>query len=428
MTIVISFVCASSQAATLYHQSSECTHDANQKPVNVYSLYTDISGKPAKTIEEEAKLRMLGKIQAKMAETGSDYVIKHVSFRYDEDQFVNSYVSILPVKSCENGIVINEKYAHRLHSRIINFESNLALDTTTTLKFRSQPHAVSPLSIKNTNVTHNMPFGIALGSHFDSAQKNVGRFSALWPVNDTLKIAFLGRDNAFIFQNDKLTGYQYSRSLLPIDLRNRVELISEQPSFHFVHNDQSQTVQKFIDRQQQASLEKYFNEVQSVNIKVSDDLIRSQLEGLTIGDKLEKSVVVNQMPCFTGQTNIDEFVSKHHSSLLKLIGFNNKVSYITGCSQSIELHHSGKVSSIELFEPISQTNGALYNLNSLLATIQNWSYSDIHYGDNQSVLKQFKTTTKGNGVIEVDSQNWFGIFNVYDQTVASATLYPKAIR
>ncbi|CAM3974328.1 hypothetical protein [Pseudoalteromonas byunsanensis] len=421
------FVCVTSQAANLYHQSSECTVNPDLETIRVSSLYTDIRGKSQKTIEEEAKLLTLEKIQAKMNEHNSDYVIKYVSFKYDDKEFVNSYVSLQPVKSCNNAVEINRKYVHRLHSKIINFQGKLDLDTTTTLKLRGQPKAIMPLSIKDVTVTHTAPFGIELGASYASAENKVGHFSALWPVNNTTKIAFLGRQNAFIFQNDKLTGYQFNRSLLPIDLRNRIELIPQQPIFSFIHNKEDVSVDKFINAEQLDSLKKYYNNVQTVNLKVSDTSVRAQLEGLSIGTELSTQLKVNMMPCFDGKTGIDQFIDEHESSLLRVIGFANKVSYITGCSQSIQLHHSGKVHSMELFEPLSQTNGFLHALSNLLAPMQNWSYSGISYGDSQQALRDFKTKIKDNGVIEVDSQNWVGVFNVYENTLANATLYPKSI-
>ncbi|WP_105168453.1 hypothetical protein [Pseudoalteromonas sp. T1lg23B] len=421
------FVCATSQAANLYHQSSDCILDPKLDIISVASLYTNIRGKSKKVIEEEAKLLTLEKIQAKMNEHNSDYVIKHVSFKYDEKEFVSSYVSLLPVKKCENAVVINKKYIHRLHSKIINFKSKLALDTSTTLKFTGQPYAIKPLSIPTSHVTRNTPYGIELGTTYMEAEEKIGHFSAVWPANDSTKIAFLGRDNAFIFQDDKLIGYQFNRSLLPIDLRNRIELISEQPIFNFSHNGEHHIIDKFINAEQLDSLKKHFDNVHTVNIKVSDQAIRVQLEGLSIGTQLNAQLKANAMPCFEGKTNIDQFIRDHKSSLFRVIGFANKVSYITGCSESIQLHHSGKAHSIELFEPISQANGFLYALDNLLAPMQNWSYSGINYGDNQDVLQNFKTKVKDKGVIEVDSANWFGVFNIYENTIANATLYPKSI-
>ncbi|TMP74053.1 hypothetical protein CWB73_22295, partial [Pseudoalteromonas phenolica] len=74
--------------------------------------------------------------------------------------------------------------------------------------------------VLDTSVTTDQVFGIKLGDSFSQAEEKIGRFTMQWPINAYQKFAFIGRNNVFLFEHDKLVGYQYAFNLLPISLAN----------------------------------------------------------------------------------------------------------------------------------------------------------------------------------------------------------------
>ncbi|BBN81829.1 hypothetical protein PA25_18140 [Pseudoalteromonas sp. A25] len=417
-----------SQAASLFHDESKCKPSQEYDDISISLTHNDIANKSESQILDELKKLTFNKVQERISAQQYDYQVKDISFRHrlGKHASAQAHLKLSPVDSCINGVVIDEKHYDRLGSKLVHFKTKLQFATSRTLKLNTA-FAAGKSTIENFTITPKSVFGIKIGNQLTEAEQIVGRFSATWPINEQHKIRFIGREHAFLFKNDTLIGYQYHNSLLPISFRNNLEIISNQLQIAISDTNTEKLSDLYIDEVLEQKLTSQFSNISTSRVKISEEEVLVQLQGLSIGALISKNTPVQALPCYRNNSNIDDFLSANKQSLIEIIDVDNRLSYITGCSQRIMAYDSGKVKSVELLEPFSATNAFLFAIKRMIGAIEPWQFEGVKYGGPKSQLDKFKLIQSDKHTLSVESGQWLGIFNLYDEQLTNATLYPKAL-
>lgn len=411
-------------ANTLYSRLSECSLIDGARNKTIRVTYVGEKNTSNSELIEKSKLMLYKKIKHKLNDYPEGLMERSVTFiQYDIEPKVEAVAKLRQVKSCENAQYIID-------------EDNIQLLTTVVSKpvqanVKMEKHLQMPDTIYHElperelvlKVGQNQQLGLTLGNSFQDALERVGRFSFVWSINETDKIALIGRDHAFSFRDNKYVGYQYNEALLPMSLRNHLELAAE--TFEIITPKIKFESHHFLSLDKQELLSKQFSNVSFMELGAYDDeYVEKKLAGFTIGEPLNFKKMT-KLACYQSNIDINTFIEQQTQHLISLVDNHNRPAYLTGCHQKLVLANTGRVQLFELIDEFSSERSTLIGMSVLTNSLSPWEFSQISQGDNISKLAKHKSVTIEWDTAKFSSTDWQGHLYLYDDKVFTGKLTPS---
>ena len=407
-------------ANTLYSRLSECTIADNNKTIKIEANYKGPRVATKAELIEGARIALLNEINSKLAKYPNGLVESNVSFsRKVRDPNIKATALLKRVKSCKNQDYIITENNIDLLASFVNKPANSDIQIKLVLDLPdSMFDQVTPLT-PELKVSTEQQLGLQLGQSFKQAQKVLGRFSAVLPINESDKIALIGRDHAFSFKDNRYVGYQYHQALLPSTLRNNIELAAEEVQI-IAHNRHFNTSQ-WLSKKELSEIKQELNNLEFVTY--GDVKFDNKLLGFTVGEPIMLKQKAS-LACFDSSQSIQEFVDKNHARLIHLVDNNNRRAMITSCNQKLVLSETKRVQQIEFLEAFSDESSNLLGMEQFMKSFEPWHFENINYGEQLAMLENKQNVTSKLGVVEFNSAKWVGFFNVYDEQILSGKITP----
>lgn len=423
-------------ATQIFAKNSDCVIDDSKAPIEIYKQSSKsmrlLGGQEASNGElsdvvtvlfDDVRLSLFDALseEAKAFEKG--IIIKNASFKRTADGWskravVSGKVVAQPVLSCHYTEVLTAKNTELISGAVFSSKPTTHSITYNTMidpnKSRLKPKLTEVL---DTSVTTDQVFGIKLGDSFSQAEEKIGRFTMQWPINAYQKFTFIGRNNVFLFEHDKLVGYQYAFNLLPISLANLIDIYDVSLSTPLSHQ-QTQIANRDLDEMTVSALKEKFPDIKFfVEGRYTTDP-KTKLSALTIGKtEIAKPIAP---ACWSGQEDIKAFITKHQGDLMQWRGIDKKTLFYTGCNQLIEQSQFGRVIGVKLLENWSLSNANLSGLSVISNVLTPWQFYGVNYLDPESRASQIGSIEHLYGTIEVVNSDWVGHFKSYDGQLVSA--------
>lgn len=286
----------------------------------------------------------------------------------------------------------------------------------------AKPSEMKRQEVENHNITSESVFNAFLGEHFAEVEEKVGRFSLIWPLGNGLKLATIGRSHALFFEQEKLVGYQFSEALLPIGLRNRIELANFQ-GIILLDEAAQLTMDQALSESQATQLRKKF---QNITLhKVADAYTQEQslkIKSLALG-RVKFDTFNNVLGCINLAKDLHTIASSAQP-LIEFVNSDNRRSYLSGCRQLITMTKALRMHKLELLDPWSSDNAELYHVNQLFSGFAPWQFMGVRQGASVQELGALGEVFVDFDEAEFEhkSGDWHGKFYIENDKLAAATL------
>ncbi|TMP78090.1 hypothetical protein CWB73_17760 [Pseudoalteromonas phenolica] len=408
----------------LFEKAAECSALPDNKQLVVKSSIKSLK-KEWEELTENVTSKALARAFEELKRLDSDYQVEHIFFeKITEDKsgvetkHVKARLLLNAVKDCkqENRTIASNE-VHKLNT----LEFNIGNASTLTLNISPPLRAKRELKLNDTSISNEKVFGAKFGQSFESVEAQYGRFSLVWPLGKN-KLALLGRNHAFYFENNALSGYRYSSSLLPVPLNNKIEIVSENVSLE-VKNGDAVNLADGISESELKSLKQEFKHLEflSVGDAINNETIL-KVESLAIG-KVNFGLSKLDLSCINAN-NISELPNLDSLNLIDFFDQKGKRNLLSGCNQQFVFSARGHLRAIELLEPWSVNNSMLFASEPSLNAFGNWRLFGL---EKDVTLKQLKKLGKINvfmGVAEFSSSDggWSGNFYLDDNRLVSGEI------
>jgi len=432
------FFSSASFSNTLYKFGSNCEVVEGSKTIRFKSE----TKKAAKTVVKNEKLkekirkRLYKKVSTRVAESESDFVVKKASFYSRAYAHLGGVVEIQPVDSCKgHSEIITEKNYHLITDTSFSYlltiqpkpiSFNLSINTTSASNenatSQEKDRIFKSQELKKMTVTPDNILGISIGDSFEHALNNFGRFSLIWPLENNYKLALIGRKNAFLFKDNVLVQYQYSPSLLPVKLRNLVEMSDLDVEFEIP----SRTIKENssltdIDSHELSQL---YKDVSFKTLIVGDMETEKALKSLVIDDD-ENHTIASSLECLD-EKSLNSSILQNQNKLIRLVSYMKKRAFLSGCNQLVFLNSSKKARELILLEDWGNINSELTDAKELFSSFKPWKFLSLAYGDSITNVSKLGSVNIEDEVIDFKSSSsfWEGSFVTEQKKVVSANLIP----
>jgi len=432
------FFSSASFSNTLYKYGSNCEVVEGSKAIRFKSETRKAVKSFVKNEElmEKIKKRLYKKVTSRIAEFEGDFVVKKASFFSRTYAHLGGVVEIKPVVSCKDpSIIITEKNHHLITDTSFSYSLtiqpkpislNLSINTASASNESSiseeQDSIFKSQELKKITVTPDNILGISIGDSFEHALNNFGRFSLVWPLENNYKLALIGRKNAFLFKDNVLVQYQYSPSLLPVKLRNLLEMSGldiefETPSRIIKENS-------LLTDTDLHELSQIYGDVTFKTLIVGDMEKEQALKSLVIGDD-ENHNLVSNLGCLD-EKSLNSSILKNENKLVKLVSYMKKRAFLSGCNQLVFLSHNKEVRELNLLEGWGNINSELIDAKELLGSFKPWKFLSLAYGDSIAHVSKLGSVNVEDEVIGFKSSSsfWEGSFVTEQKKIVSANLIP----
>ncbi|WP_404392532.1 hypothetical protein [Pseudoalteromonas phenolica] len=409
----------------IYEKSADCSPIYGQsfRVVNAKVIHHDLNITQGEIITE-LQQRVLSRAFEELIDSQYNFKIDNIAF-YSQIQERNkkrrkiayARMKLSPVESCiatAQPILDGEIYKlHTMDLSVINsseisFEVNLEK-----LKKKS-------LNIENATISSRSVMGAKFGERFEDIQSRFGRFSLIWPLGSERTIALVGRNHAFYFSSNKLVGYQFSESLLPVSLSNHLEIFKK-PLTIQLENDH-QIGFNDISSEDLLALESEFKNL--ITVRVGDafsEQVTVKIESFSIGE-----VTVGAEEVIPSCLEMDDLTTGFNDKKEKLISFfsqDNKVNYLSACNQLVSMKGFDEVGNVSLIDSWSM-KGVNLGYGNIFVGFAPWTFLSIKKGTSIEALKQHGTIDVFMDDLEFVSKDgdWSGKFYLENNMLVSGEI------
>ncbi|TMP43787.1 hypothetical protein CWB96_17600 [Pseudoalteromonas citrea] len=420
--ISLNFLSFSVLAYDIYPRGSECEVLPEAPEVQFSTTYKTRKKDSQEQSLDKVKQRLLQKTEQALEKYNTSLVVKSMNFKKHSDGTLIAKSSFIPVISCSKHtpVITNTTLDlfsnHVMHSkRMMSLGYNMVVNKV--------PSKIAELKLESNLASPNKVFGIPFGDKLHEVEQKIGRFSMLWPIAEGAHLGFIGRDHVLFFSNNTFVGYQYNESLLPIYLRNQLELFNEQVQVYNPTNNTTYLGGTELTPKYAMGIQSTYDNVQVVKVKVSNEKLESRLVGFSIGDVSLVERKLKKLPCPDIATAFNE-ISVQEAQLVKLYDYNGKRSYLTGCHQKVNLNQYGTVTSVELLDPISGLNMELRGGQRLLEGLNSWQFALVSQGDPIKAISGKELGERTFDVVEWSNERWQGHFVLEHNKVVAGEMVP----
>ncbi|MBQ4847823.1 hypothetical protein [Pseudoalteromonas sp. MMG005] len=409
-------------AHDIYPKGSECEVTFSSKTISLSAMHFTKNKETEFEQIAHVKQRLFEKATKALAQYNTSMMIKSMRFKSHTKDALVAKAEFLPVSSCAKDIPrVNTTSLDLFSNNIMHLKQKVNLGYA--ISVNKEVIKTAPLKLESNLISDNAIFGIKLGESMQSVERDLGRFSLLWPLSDGAYIAFIGRDNALFFSDHKFVGYQYNESLLPISLRNHLEFFNEGIRVYDPTTGDAFSSGEELTTARVKALKGAYKNVQIVKVKTSDEAVVDKLVGLSVGDTSLLTGKFDALPCPDAAALLQR-APDLDKSLVQLFGMSGKRALLTGCHQKIEMNYYGTVTSIELLDPLTSTNMELKGGSRLLQSLKPWQFGTVSQGDSVNQLPANELGEANLDVIEWSNNLWEGHFVLDNDTVVAGTLIP----
>ncbi|WP_419148623.1 hypothetical protein [Pseudoalteromonas 'SMAR'] len=333
--LITSILLASSSvsASQVYMKGSDCDINKFSKVIEVYAQgFEYIQARNKRLIQQRAnernkelikqiKQNLLSKLSHRAKQYPNGLLITKTTIENDYQRnerklSVKGRVEATEViESCrKHEVIAAEQYQLLTASSIAGQFENSKVELNFEIDMNELKQATVETEIDQPVISTKSVFGIAFGEDYQAAKQKVGRFTLTWPVNKTQKLAFIGRDHALLFENERLKGYQYGFNLLPLGMANYINIY--QVGLMLEIDGEAQLIEQTELSEQLVENIKAHSDKAVVfqQRKYTNEPI-TLLSELYIGDMSLSQP--STLPCYDGKSDIQAFITQHQSQLLQ---------------------------------------------------------------------------------------------------------------
>lgn len=439
--LCIFFVPSVFAQSALFEKFANCTTVESSEPIIVETLLRRLNYKRDELIEL-SKRETLSKAIRELEQRNQTGILLNAHFEYSPSvqsgyrfyQEVNGKFRIQIVDNCidENkAIAIDEVDKLAQFSFILGIdnddeESQAEQEIEYNFTFETNRKKIKDQSIKSHIISPEIILGARLGDSFSLVESLFGRFSLVWPLKNELKIALVGRNHAFYFQQDKLVGYQYGESLLPVALANRLELFSKELMIQF--KGESIDLKGALTDEQVKLLKQEVGGLIVKNVSENKASTTSiKIKDFYIG-KVDFETIESDLVCLNGRRFHDQILKKT-GHLVQFVDQWDELNYLSACRQILQVGTSGKVLKLELLDEWSSKNASLPSASQLFDGFKPWSFLSITQNTKLSGLENLGQVDVFLDTAEFESSDglWRGQFFIEDERLISAELEPNTL-
>lgn len=377
--------------------------------------------KVAGKLSDDVKMKLFEALSTKAQAYSYGVIVDRVVLKErikdtSKEVSVSGRIVAYPVTACETSEAITAKNYNMITATSFSGKTqriafNVEIDPNPNV------HVPKQTQVDDMVISQKQIFGIRLGYTYTEAEKKVGRFTLVWPLNERQKLAIIGRNHALLFENNLFVGYQYAFNLLPVSLANLINIYDINLAIH-IQDETVEITKVTLSEKVMMAIKNTFPSVTFYQEGKYTKEPKTKLSGLQIGEfNVTKPAALS---CYKGQIEIDEFVQHHQQSLVQWQSVDAKTVFYTGCNQLIELNKLGKVTSLKLLEPWSLSNANLIGLADMTSVLSPWEFYGVHYLDPENKASLVGEIEDFYGTIEVTAELWAGHFKSYDGQLVSA--------
>jgi len=351
-----------------------------------------------------------------------DFIYVRAKNLNSSDDILRGHARFYPADSCNKtlktsweDITLGKKFT-QIKSPTSKIKQTLSFNLTT---------AYSPPTLSVSEITKTSFYGLSLGMNKKDVKQATHGFHLDIQLNATTSMHVINRNHAFFFQEEKLIGYEYGRSLLPMLIANKLPLSEISPTFNSSMGK--------ISIYNEGLSEKEISEIKAVNesasfIKIkqySSGEIKTHLSSFKFGKTSSFNFSKSKQSCLDTNIGLTETHNKITNNYLFRFNINkNEKAYLTSCNQLLTFKHN-ELSSIALIEEINTKSASLSILDSLFSNITNWQFLNVEKEMLESqVAKKLNIDDPYmiNDTLEFSNDNWQGYFSFNEDKVISAEL------
>lgn len=414
-------LCQVSYANTLYSRASECTADLDAEGKE---FKTSVNYNRSKDEQEQlnaVRKKLFTLIKKQLNKYPNGLIEQSVIFKSDiETRKLIGTVVVKPIANCSDKTYeINEDNL-RLLSTLLSENTFPAIKFTTEHTFEAQiPKQIERIKFDG-QISKSAIFGIAVGDSYDDTITKLGRFTLVWPINNSVKMTLIGRNHLFLFEDNQLVNYQYHSNLLPMSLANQLEL--EAMDFKINLASSSINIKDNLSDKQKSELQNIFSDVTFSSIHHDGETTFSRLNSFNIGEPIEIKNL-NNLPYFENDANYDQFLIKNKDVMVSFVDVDNKSALLTGCLQKFVLLANGNLKEIALLDEISKGRANIQIITKLISHLKPWTFNNIKHGQSVAALSELGAKIEWQQAV-LETPNWQGTFEIYDETIFSGKVIP----
>lgn len=431
-------------ALDFYSNESSCENIIKTNPIKIKEKVNTSRRNLIKNKRDFLTNKMLDKINLYAQENGINSVyVKSFNTQYHTDESLKSvvnskqqtgYAIFYPAINCDNSLKLTQREFDQFiknKSPLVSTQtqSNLTLDfeveskaQTSTTKHST---SVKPPVLADSFVSKNSFYGFRLGMDKKDVIKATNGFNLDIQLNAQTSMHIINRNHAFIFQNNKLIGYEYGRNLLPTMLANIIPLSELTPIFTLQNEN--------ISIHNNGLSQKEINVIKSINdsaefIKIkrySDGKTLTHLNSFKFGNTSDLDLNSSKDSCLNTNNLSNQTINNIRSNYLFRFNIKTKTkTYLTSCNQLITFKRN-TFSELSLIEEINTKSASLNILDSLFSNISNWQFLNVEKEMSESqVVKKLNIDDAYmmNDILEFSNDNWQGYFTFNEDRVISAEL------
>jgi len=431
-------------ALDFYSNESSCENIIKTNPIKIKEKVNTSRRNLIRNKRDFLTSKMLDKINLYAQENDINSVlVKSFNTQYHTDGSLKStvnakqqtgYAIFYPAVNCDSSLKLTQQefdqfiknesplVSTQTQSKLtLDFEVESKAQTSTTKHSTS----VKPPVLADSFISKNLFYGFSLGMDKKDVVMATNGFNLDIQLNEKSSMHIINRNHAFIFQNNKLIGYEYGRNLLPTMLANKIPLSELTPIFTSTNEN--------IPVHNNGLSQKEINGIKSINdsakfIKVkrySDGKTLTHLNSFKFGDISGLNLSSPKSSCLNTNNLSNRAINDIESNYLFRFNIKKKTkAYLTSCNQFITFKRN-TFSELSLIEEINTNSSSLSILDSLLSNITNWQFLNIEkeMSEIQVVEKlNIDDAYMLNDILEFSNDNWQGYFTFNEDKVISAEL------
>jgi hypothetical protein len=414
-------------AVSYFIKDTSCEAISKEIQTNVSVSFDDLDDKQRlkKTLREKALKKYFEQhIATKELYVEEQFTTENKSsdlpsFSRIKDRFHYS-ITLTPSKNCNRqqamteDVFISGKHKQGISQKMTGKKIE-GKTIEVTLNMNNKPKFTE---FENPIITPNTVFGLQFGSSIKDAFITLG-LASLELGNDENKILVYGRNHALHFINEKLVGYQFNESLLPMFLSNELSLANQELKIQ-INSSPLISLDTPLTHAQLSELNSNFNQVNTAYYKTDIGKNERRLIGISQGKLIPKINTIDN--CFAGTPLIGEYLKNNHKKItLKLVSEAHENIIITHCNELIYAKN-GDIEKIKLIEAFSSKNIALEALANYFKQSQTWAFSGVKYNDPVERLSSIGDYYEFLDTVEFTSPAWEGYFYLYEGKLLNAEL------
>ena len=431
-------------ALDFYSNESSCETILKENPIRIKEKVATSRRNLIRNKRDFLTKKMLDEVNLYAQENDiKSVLIKSFNTQYHTDESLKSainsrqqtgYAIFYPAVNCDS----NLKLTQQEFDQFIKNESPLVSTQTQsklTLDFEVESNAQTsttkynlsknPPVLKDSFISRNSFYGFRLGMDKKDVIKATNGFNLDIQLNEHTSMHVINRNHAFIFQNNKLIGYEYGRNLLPSMLANKMPLNELSPVF--TDNKENITLHSKGLSQQEINGIKLINDsAKFIKVKrYSGGKTLTHLSSFKFGDISALDLNLSKSACLDTNNLSSKTINDVKSNYLFRFNMKKRTKvYLTSCNQLITFKRN-YFSDLSLIEEINTKSASLSILDALFSNLTNWQFLNVkkEMSESQVIEKlNIDDAFMMNDTLEFSNDNWQGYFTFYEDKVISAEL------